>query len=246
MKTCTRGLVIPSELCLASGEHVEKPVHRDYVHSLDHIARFLERRGIVTERQIRGDLPLGFGLASSTMLAFLHTSRSLSLANATQIVHECDREIHGFEPSGVDAAAIFSQGSGFYSTGGWERIQAPPLRCSLAFLPPERLRSLSEVENAMSGVAIVLTQLANAMSRGIERTGALDYGLFLDYSRVLFDASVYSSASREFVAKLLDAGIAAKAIGGLYDKAILVVWADVEAANRHEHLLDGARIPPPV
>ncbi len=244
MKTRTRGLIIPSDLYLATSDHVDKPIHEDYDHSMDSVAGLLKRRNFVTECQIRGDLPFGFGLASSTTLAFLHTSRTLSIAHAITVVRDCDHEIHGFEPSGVDAAAISSQAPGFFSTSGWEGIQLCPIRCTLAFLPAERARALAEVEGCIMGSAATLSRIADALTNNVLATGVLDYGLLLDYSRALLSTPVYSKVAKSFIAEMLARGIVAKAIGGLYDKAILVVWANADAENQNVHLLHGFRSPP--
>lgn len=239
IKTQTYGLVVPAQLYLATSDHADKPVHEAYDHSRDCVARFLKGRGFVTERQIHGDLPFGFGLASSTALAFLHTSRSHTLTEAISVVNDCDREMHGFVPSGFDSAAISRQVPGLFSTSEWKDVCLSPFLYTLVFPPAERTRTLVEIKGSMHAVIVRLSQLADSMSNRILVTGELDYPLLFEYSRILLKASVYSSVTGSLVERMLADGIAAKAIGGLYDKAILVVWPSVEAAERSMHLLDG-------
>ena len=224
MKTSTRGLIVPSACYLATDDYADKPRHAHYDPARDSVARMLEKFGVQPLTHVRGDLPFGYGLASSSALALLHLSRTRSRAQALSLVHDIDRAVHGFEPSGVDATAIFQQRSGFYSANGWEDVALRPLRVTLEFLPRERKRTLAEIEQRMREPTPALTRLAERMTARVASSGELDYDVLLDYCRVLLAADVYSQRARSRIAGLLDRGIAAKTIGGLYDKAVLVIW----------------------
>lgn len=238
MKTRTRGLIVPTELCLATADEIDQPVHPDYDPARDRVAQWLRRQHIAPEQAlVRGDLPFGFGLASSTALTFVHTARGRTRAEAAALSRGCDREIHGFEPSGMDAAAISHQADGFFSTQGWEPVQRPALRYTLVFLPAERRHSLADVETRIGASAEALSRIADALTSGLVRHAVLDYALLLDYALALAATGVYSSGAQSFVTPLLARGVVAKAIGGLYDKAILIVWPDAAAPARHQDLL---------
>jgi hypothetical protein len=233
MRASTCGLVIPSQLHLATSEHINNLVHEKYDHSNDEVARYLERRCFATKSKLYGNLPFGFGLASSTVLAFLHLHPTKSISESIPIVNECDHNIHGFKPSGVDTASISRQAPGLFSIRGWEDIHVTSFPYTLVFLPAERERTLAEIKRRMNEGAASLTRIADDLTNQTISTGRLDYTLFLKYTRTLFIHSVYSKVATSFIATFLNSGIAAKAIGGLYDKAILIVWPNSKTAKRY-------------
>lgn len=243
MKQDTCGFIFPANLVLATGDTVGLPIHATYDASLDQTARILARHGYRIQRRICGDLPFGLGFASSTVLAALHLGPNSSFDKARLVIQECDREIHGFEPSGMDFMSISSQTSGFYSKGNWSQFKLSSFfPYSIVKLPPERLLSLSEVELIISRSDKYLIEIANRMTRGIQSTGSLDYDAILEYSRALSDLSIYSQVAKTFIDNLLENDVAAKPIGGLYDKAIIVLWKSKEIAFLKRYLLEGADV----
>ncbi|MES2669681.1 MAG: hypothetical protein V4673_04580 [Pseudomonadota bacterium] len=243
MKQDTCGFIIPTDLFLATGDTAGLPIHASYDPSLDRTARVLERYGYRTQRRIYGDLPFGLGFASSTVLAALHLSPVSSIDDVRLAIQKCDREVHGFEPSGMDFSAISSQTSGFYSRGNWRHFQLSSFfPYSIVTPPPERLSPLSEIELIISRSDKYLIAIANKMTSGILSTGSLDYDAILDYSKELSDLSIYSRAAKSFIDNLLENDVAAKAIGGLYDKAIIVIWKSKDVAFLKRHLLEGANV----
>jgi hypothetical protein len=233
MKSGTRGLVVPSRHYLATDDHADRPVHPRYDHAVDGVAQFLESRGLATRKTFRGDLPFSFGLAGSTLLAFLHIAGTLSPSESLAVVHDCDRAMHRFEPSGVDAAAISRQTAGLYSSAqGWEDVRFAVPRHTLLFPRAEGRRSLPEIEERMGEAGAALARNAGMLTEHVVLTGELHHEWMLDYCRRLAEAGVYSAESAAVIAALLARGVAAKCIGGLYDKAILVLWPDAETEAR--------------
>lgn len=243
MKQDTCGFILPTDLVLATGDTGGLQIHPRYDPSLDQTARVLERCGYRTQRRIYGDLPFGLGFASSTVLAALHLGPVSSFDEMRLAIQECDREIHGFEPSGMDFAAIASQTSGFYARGNWRHFQLSSFfPYSIVAPPPERLFPLSEIESIVSRSDRKLISIANKLTTGILSMGSLDYDAILDYSKVLSDLPIYSKVAKSLIDRLLESDVAAKAIGGLYDKAIVVIWESKDVAFLKRHLLEGADV----
>lgn len=226
MSSDVRGLIIPTPLYLATHDDAARPLHPEYDPSRDTVARTLLQRGVSVETTIRGDLPFGCGFASSTVLAFLHAGNQLPLRELLMFIQESDRAIHGFVPSGVDAAAVFHQSTGLYSARGWEPVPLSPLRYTLLLFPNERASTLAHVQERISDNPSKLIRIAGELTSKVTGRGELDYPLMIEYGLALLGLGVYSSMVDAFVHEMLSRGIVAKGIGGLYDKAVIVLWPE--------------------
>jgi mevalonate kinase len=220
----TQGLVMSLPLCLASLEHSDCPLHKTYDRRLDTVAEFLESRGFATDIGIRGNLPFAFGFGSSTILAFLHLGGRLPLKETVALVRDCDRAIHGFPPSGVDTASCLHQSTGLYSARGWQDVGVSKLDYSLLLFPKTHGLLLSQVRERIHDARASLTRIAEGLTEHIIRCGELKQTLFLQYARILLDLGIYSPVVHGLISELLHYNVAAKGTGGLYDKAVLVVW----------------------
>ena len=69
--------------------------------------------------------------------------------------------------------------------------------------------------------------LTKEMTRALLETGRLDYDVLLEYCKTLRNCNVYSNQATDIVTQLIGTGIACKCVGGLYDKAILVLHPTV-------------------
>lgn len=219
--TC-EGLVVPSSHVLASEDETRVPLHPDYAPRHDSVALLLAQHGIRCKNTFRGTLPLGYGLGSSSILCRLHIG--------TQLVHEIprlidaiDAVVHGFAPSGLDSGWVQRQRPGLYMDGCWRDIPKPSLQLSLMFLEKECGCSLAETRARVLQVADDLAPLAEQMSHGLLTSGAIRYDYLLRYSEVLAAAGVYATGAQHLVTHMLSYGIATKGVGGLYDKALLVI-----------------------
>jgi hypothetical protein len=226
------GLTMPSRLFLASPPFDDTPLHFQYSTADDKVADFMRQLGIQPQSEIRGDLPLGQGLASSTVLALLHAGPGRTNLDIRKLVTQSDHALHGFEPSGVDFEAVTRQRAGLFSSHGWNSVNLTHIPHSLVFLPPERRLSLPEVRSKLERHAVILGDLARALTDGVTRRQRLDYDKFLRYCEALLQAEVYATPAATLIRNLLERGFAAKAIGGLYDKAIFVAWRDADSAHR--------------
>ena len=218
------GYVVPTRQRLASPDETTVCAHPRYDPRLDSVARRLREMGLPTHPGIRGDLPLGFGFASSTALAVLHLS--LTGRDHRAPVDEADRSVHGFPPSGMDFESVKRQEAGFFGPAGWRDADRVPLLCS-AFVPPDRLAmSFHEVWRRVVDRADDLTRLVAHLTRGVETAGELDRDALFDYSALLATLGVYSRSAQDVVALLLSRGVPAKATGGLRNKAVIAFWRD--------------------
>ena len=221
------GLVIPSSMVLGTFEEKDLPVHESYDPNRDLIRKCLQRRGFKTESMIRGDLPLGYGLASSTVLAFLHMGPNAAVLESLPVVNSCDEMVHGFPPSGMDSWACLYQVPGLYSAEGWRDVDLSPIPYTLLLFPPAPLVHLEKIRALVKSQSTRLGSLSDAMSGEVAESGMLNLNKLLEYSGVLLKLGVYSPQVEAFVAAMLKKGIVAKGIGGLYNKAVLVLWPTV-------------------
>jgi hypothetical protein len=181
---------------------------------------------------IRSDLPFGFGLASSTALAISHLG-AWDGRRVTEAVSETDAASNGFRPSGADYFAVCARSPGVFGTEGWTplRIELPP-GSHLVLPRPERAHSKLTPTLAMRADASTLGPLIDVLISELESVGQLDLETLLAYARRLADLGVYSSAQRLIIEPLLAAGIVAKGVGAMYDRAILVLCSpDVWGAD---------------
>ena len=227
----TRGLMVPSPFLMATNEHDHIPLHPQYSHDRDSVARALQQKRIATRDHFRGDLPLGCGYAGSTVLALLHLQDNTGGDELQDLVHQCDQAIHGFTPSGVDVTSCIRQTPGFYWNREWETADLRTLQFSLLHFPKEGLRTLPEIQARMLDRPEPLSAIAATLTGGLIETGTLEYEPLLEYARLLLRRGVYSKPAESFIAHLTSEGFVAKGIGGLYDKAVLVVWPDGDAES---------------
>lgn len=54
-------------------------------------------------------------------------------------------------------------------------------------------------------------------------TGNLDLNLLFEYCKLLLSCNVYSDRATDIITHLISKGVSCKSIGGLYDKALLVI-----------------------
>ena len=222
----TSGLVTASNLYMATSEDPEAPVHVEYDFRKDEVAAHLQRHGRPFHKVLRGNLPLGYGFASSTIISFLNLQRRLPSRQLERAVLGIDMAIHGFRPSGADFEFCLKQKTGLYGPNGWTDVGVRRPHHSVVLWPQRGEMVLPEVRCAVLERGQELTQLAQALNAGVLNCDKLDYPLLLEYARVLRECHVYAPDVDEFVAEMLGRGIVAKATGGLYDKAVLLVWQD--------------------
>ncbi len=219
----TWGLIIPSSLYLRDdGE----PRHLHYDPSLDEVrARIvaMAQGSAVPALRISGNLPLGWGFASSSILTFLYAA-AMNIGDPQQIAQQVDSQVHRFPSSGMDSSFCLRQRPGYFRKGIWK--DAPGdimLDCSIALFPKERQRSLAEVRKALLSRRIALDSLARELSEQ-HLSESVRFDRLFEYATELSRLGTYGELAATFIERTLAQGIIAKGIGGLYDKAVLVVW----------------------
>lgn len=219
MHARTWGYVAPVPLYLRSSR--AKPSAYDY--EADEVGHLLQRMGFSTQHFLNGNLPFGLGFAASTVLAFLHLRDQASDADHEQIVRVLDWIQHGFMPSGADYAAIRAQSPGFFLQGRWRPAPPCPVACVFCSLPPAPKRPPGQTRTIVESIASRLQPLADRLTRTLENTGTVTLGDLHDYCLVLSEAGVYSEPQQLLVDAALSRHIAAKGIGGLYNKAMILI-----------------------
>jgi hypothetical protein len=214
------GLIAPSALYLADDKDNDAPTHTNYDPSRDSVRAMLQRDGFPTCKNIRGNLPFGYGFASSSALALIHL-RDLIPSASIDIVDRLDASIHGFRPSGVDSQFHVRQRGGLYRNGEWIEVPDLELRWSCALLRKERRWTLPEARERIRQRRIGLSRLADKLSTHLLDRGFLSCELLLEYAVELFRTGAYSGQARQVINLALSQDIVAKGIGGVYDKAIL-------------------------
>ena len=217
------GLVVPSRRVLGDESEERMRPHADYVPERDATRSTLARLGVSIERPVvRGDLPLGAGLAGSTLLGRI-LLRDLPEDRVRNLLMEADRLIHGFPPSGMDLEFALRQEMGLFGPGGWRDVALSMPDMSLVTFPKEGDVALPEVRSRIMRRGETLGVIAADLADGCLR-GVISYETLLRYARELAAANVYSRMAASFSEDLLAKGIVVKGIGGLYDKAMLIVW----------------------
>lgn len=220
---------VPTRQALAFGDDAAPhDLTQTYDIELDDIGPELVRLGFVSQVRagIRGDLPMEFGLASSTALALVHLGRREG-AEVEEAIAQVDGAANGFPPSGADSAAVRAGEPGVFGLETWSPLSIALPEGSHLLLPEkDRLSDKLRPTLAMRAARPILEPLIRSMVDRLERGGGLDLDGLLDYARVLLDEDVYSQAQAEVIRPLLDRGIVAKGVGAMYDRAILV-FADV-------------------
>jgi len=218
-------LCIKSKLFLSNEQQYDKIGNSNYSKDKDGTIPSLISMGISNFSNIYGNLPLGYGLSSSTILSILHL-KSNSRKDLIRIV---DKEMNGFSPSELDYISIVKQENGVYGFGEWySLIHFQPIY-SLIIVPKERQRTLAEVKSKLYESQEPQIKLTKNLSQLLISTGDLDFDLLYEYCQLLMSYKIYSSNAMEIIEDLISQGISCKCIGGLYDKAILVVHSDAES-----------------
>jgi len=210
---------LKSKLFLSNDEH-EKISHPFYLQSKDKIIPTLKKYGVTSSSTITGNLPLGFGMSSSTILSMLHLD---SISNKELII-KIDKEMCGFSPSELDYISITKQESGLFGFGKWLPISLKNLNYSIIIFPKEKERNLNFVIQSLQENSEKLTKLANQLSLKLITLQTLDLDILFQYSKELLSTNVYSKLAKEISSSLIKDGLICKAIGGLYDKAMIVVY----------------------
>jgi hypothetical protein len=219
MHTSAWGYVAPVPMSLITGT----PGQTGYCPSKDGTANLLRQMGFNVVSSISGDLPFGQGFASSTVLAMLHLGNRLNERDQRQIIRVVDWIQHGFEPSGVDYYAIRAQAPGFFARGKWRPAPAFPLSCVFCAIKPGPERQPGNTRAIISGLLPTLSPIAENMTRQLASSGRISTDDLFSYSRQLYDADVYSLDQRDLIARALALGMPAKGIGGLYNKAVMLI-----------------------
>jgi hypothetical protein len=181
----------------------------------DNVGPTLVRLGYVDEPRadIRGDLPIESGLASSTVLAVLHLDR-WSGDDVLDAISRIDQGSNGFPASGADSAAVLAQASGVYGLDGWRPLEfALPPGTHLLVPPKECLSDKLAPTLAMRAQRPALEPLIHALVATLESGGGLDLDCLADYSRILNSIGVYSRAQSDVIGSLLSRGVVAKGVG---------------------------------
>lgn len=215
-------LCVKSKLFLSNDKKYKIIGDHNYSQEKDDTIPALNRLGINNFSSVYGNLPLGYGLSSSTILSILHL-KSRSRKDLIQIV---DKEMHGFSPSELDYVSIVKQENGVYGFNKWyQLIHFMPIY-SLVIVPKESQRSLIEVKSKLFNSQERQIKLTKQLFKLLISTGNLDLNLLYEYCQVLMSCKVYSENAMEIIVDLISKGIPCKCIGGLYDKALLVVHPD--------------------
>lgn len=219
MHSRTWGYVAPTPMYL----EVSSSRSDGYDHRADQAAHLLQKMGFHTALSVSGDLPFGLGFASSTVLAFLHLRDQASESDHRQIINVLDWMQHGFKPSGVDYAAIQAQSPGFFFDGHWR--PAPPchITCVFIALPAAPSRPAGKTRAIVESIAPRLQPLGERLTRAIELAGAIALDDLYDYAELLAESGVYSPIQQLIATEALSSGLIAKGIGGLYNKAMIVI-----------------------
>jgi len=219
-----QGLIMPSNLYLETTS--EKNPTSYYNKQLDSILPLIRKRGITPPNTLKGNLPLGYGLAGSTLLGCLHLSHIRNSKWKKSFINEIDRKIHGFIPSGLDYESCKHQEWGlFCNVLGWKSILSPiEIDYTIIIFPKEGKLALSTVQKRVLSMKTTFNEIQQNLNDKINKYNNLDLELLTNYSKVLLSLGIYSEVANKFISTVMDKGYIAKTIGGLYDKAVIVVY----------------------
>lgn len=225
MNGVTRGLVLRSRGFLASKNERCVPEVADYNLERDEVAALLRRWGLPVQPGLRGNLWQGCGLASSTAASRIYLT-AMGVPDMRPLMMKVDRVLHGFEPSGLDVECILRQRDGLYGDKVWQDVEVSTPARTLVSFPKEGLRTLGDILAVLEKATERLARLADAMTARVLSERFLPFAEMVEYAGALAALRIYSSTAQEFVEWSLAAGLAAKGVGGLYDKALLLLWPD--------------------
>ncbi|MDR1202065.1 MAG: hypothetical protein LBL58_10630 [Tannerellaceae bacterium] len=224
------GLIMPSNLYLETTE--KKDYKSGYNKKLDRVLVLLKEKGIIPKHTLRGNLPLGYGLAGSTVLGFLHLSHFFNNTSKRNIINEIDTKIHGFTPSGLDFESCIHQQWGlFCSKFGWESQQTPSIDYSLIIFPKEQKMKLSKIQERVLSAKNLLAPIQKELNRIVKTHNVINLDLLMEYSQILSSIGVYSEVVNNFIYQSLENGFITKSIGGLYDKAVIIIFDNSNREN---------------
>lgn len=217
---------VPTTQAVFTGDDVALRRGRNtYVQEEDVVGRTLISLGAIEQMAspMESDLPIEFGLASSTALALAHLGRWVG-AEVEESVSQTDGGANGFHPSGADFAAISNKEAGVFGLGVWTPLDIR-LPSGSHLILPEKEREFDKLRPtlAMRSAAEHLGPLIDRLVVELEASAELDLDALLEYSRCLFDLDVYSKVQRGIIGPLLERGVVAKGVGAMYDRAILVL-----------------------
>ena len=130
-------LCLKSSLFLSNETEDSNSIHSSYDEAKDETIHLLRNLGIKIFSKIYGNLPLGYGLSSSTILSMLH----LNSMERQEIIALVDKEINGFSPSELDYTSILKQANGIFGFGNWQQLKYFHPSYSLLVLPKEMKRN---------------------------------------------------------------------------------------------------------
>lgn len=230
-------------LCLKSHNYLSndinesKYIHKDYCISKDLSLNELNKLGYAvdkTKNTIYGNLPLGYGLSSSTVLTILHLNSIFKKG----LIQKIDKVICGFSPSNLDYTSIIKQETGVMSPKGWISFNKLRICYSLILVPKEKLYSLKNIfPKLQEKLNLQISLTTNIFQYLIDNT-KINYEMLYDYCKVLNSCNIYSKNSKYIVEDLLFAGVCAKCVGGLYDKALLVIYEQETDKIKYEGYLN--------
>lgn len=224
MHSMTEGYMIPTVQALATPDEEKIPIHADYYPELDRVRIMLKTLGLPTCAAVRGTLPLGHGFASSTALTFLHLG-TRRREYAEDVIRQVDREMHGFSPSGVDYWSIISKRAGYFGPTGWRSAPDSYRPAVSALLVPENSQvDLTTTRNRITRAADTLIPIARYLHATLETQNTLDYRAMLDYAMRLRRIGVYLPRAEAIIDHMTSLGLVAKGIGGLTNKAVIILW----------------------
>lgn len=184
----------------------------------------LDADGLPTCTAVRGTLPLGHGFASSTALTILHLGGQHREC-AEAIANRMDQGIHGFTPSGVDYWSITAGHSGYFGPAGWRSIaNSYRLNASALLVPENSYPDLAETCNKINGAADGLIPIARYLCATLRARHVLDYRALFDYAIYLRQIGAYLPRAEAIIDHVLSRGLVAKGVGGLTNKAVVIIW----------------------
>lgn len=216
---------IKSKLFLSNSSADSGFVHPSYDQDKDGTVPFLKNAGVLHFGNIYGNLPIGYGLSSSTILSLLH----LNSSQRQDLIKSIDKAMCGFSPSELDYISITMQENGVLGFGKWYPIIDFQPSYSLLIVPKERKRILTEINTDLKKSQKRQIELTKELFKILSSTGKLDFNLLFEYCKLLLSCDVYSKSARNIANDLIKKGIICKSIGGLYDKAILIIHTEESA-----------------
>jgi len=217
------GLIMPSSLFLQTESKGDNK--SNYRKESDKVLSLVKDYNINPCLTINGNLPLGYGFAGSTILGFLHLSHLKNDIRKEKLIFDIDKKIHGFTPSGLDFNSCYYQGWGLYSNkSGWNPInQIPDIKYYTIILPKEKKIPLETIQKRILSKEVLLSEIQLELNKKVVNSSFLDLKLLKKYSEILLSLDVYTKASTKFISNMLDYGFTSKCIGGLYNKAIIII-----------------------